>query len=67
MKIFIESIKGDYILSEWEDDFEQEYKSIVEMLLNDNFVYVNTELDYLNQYDNYIRGNEKIILTIRCC
>ena len=67
MKIFIESIKGDYILSEWEDDFEQEYKSIVEMLLNDNFVYVNTELDYLNQYDTYIRGNEKIILTIRCC
>lgn len=67
MKMFIETIKGDYILSEWEDDFEQEYKSIVEMLLNDNFVHVNTETDSLNQYKTYIRGNEKRILTIKRC
>ena len=67
MKIFIETIKGDYIISEWQDDFEQEYKRIIEMLLNDNFVHVNTEIDYLNHYETYIKGNEKRILTIKCC
>lgn len=67
--IHINTVKGDFVFAQWEDDGCEQFNRKIHELRVQGYRKINEYHDYLNLYQEYRKGKSKKIVTVTfmCC